>query len=235
MSRTSCDNHSAIYWNVFRAGKKTISRTISIKSRSTWIEYTFVFLSIWIFIAWNRSWRLFLYCICVSFRMNTEYANKRNEKKTSKIDGWNKLIENPESSFVADHSTHISIAISRAFVLFVRSRARTLHIQYCVDSIGHFYFVQLIDSIDAKPNSKSPSIELYKGVVDYLHICAKKHLINIFICVVSHLSSSGGRSGSGHHRFQHAFKYSNDVHRINWQNVDDAEDAIEWPKRQYHK
>lgn len=168
--------------------------------------------------------------------MNTEYANERNDKKNIQI-RRPKQIDRKSREFVCCWSfyAYIDRNLARTFVLFARSRARTLHIQYCVDSIGHFYFVQLIDSIDAKPNNKSPSVELYKGVADYLHICAKKHLINNFICVVSHLSSPGGRSRSGDHCFHHAFKYSNDAHRINWENVDDAEDAIEWPKRQYHK
>lgn len=80
--------------------KNTINRTISIKSSSTWIEYTFLFLSIWIFIAWNRSCRLFLYCICVRFRMRSapnwwtlNTRTNETKKKQYKIDDQNKFIE----------------------------------------------------------------------------------------------------------------------------------------------
>lgn len=89
-------------------------------------------------------------------------------------------------------------------------RAQMYWICEYIDSVGHFYFV---------PANWFDRYDVEKQIFGQRNIYAK-HIINIFMRCITYWEASTApatAAAAATHIFK--FKYSNDVHRINWQNV----------------
>lgn len=147
--------------------KTIIDRSISIRSttqrESNTHFYYYVLSAIWIFIASNRSrqWLLGVYLfVCAVHSQNSQNQNRRKTNWSWEVFLCRKFRE--FDSVLTTYTAYIdrNRCLSGRARLCVCKRLSMENIQYGIDSIGHFYFVRLIDSNDTQADiihkNKSP-------------------------------------------------------------------------------